>query len=85
LPVVVSEEQLQLLMKDAEKGSNARMVVDLENQQIETSDGEVIAFDLDQNRKHCLINGLDDIGLSMEKIASVDAFEAQMAQSAPWV
>ena len=85
LPVVVSEDQLQLLMKDAEKGSNARMVVDLENQQIETSDGEVIAFDLDQHRKHCLINGLDDIGLSMEKIASVDAFEAQMAQSAPWV
>ena len=85
LPVVVSEDQLQLLMKDAEKGSNARMVVDLENQQIETSDGEVIAFDLDQHRKHCLINGLDDIGLSMEKIASIDAFETQMAQRAPWV
>ena len=85
LPVVVTEDELQLLMKDAEKGSNARMVVDLENQQIETSDGEVIAFDLDQHRKHCLINGLDDIGLSMEKIASIDAFEAQRAQRAPWV
>jgi 3-isopropylmalate/(R)-2-methylmalate dehydratase small subunit len=85
LPVVVSEDELQLLMKDAEKGSNARMIVDLENQQIEASDGEVISFDVDQHRKHCLINGLDDIGLSMEKIASVDAFEAQMAQSAPWV
>ena len=85
LPVVVSEDELQLLMKDAEKGSNARMIVDLEKQQIETSDGEVISFDVDQHRKHCLMNGLDDIGLSMEKIASVDAFEAQMAQSAPWV
>ena len=85
LPVVVTEDELQLLMKDAEKGSNARMVVDLENQQIETSDGEVIAFDVDQHRKHCLINGLDDIGLSMEKITSIDAFEAQMAQRAPWV
>jgi len=85
LPVVVSEDELQLLMKDAEKGSNARMIVDLENQQIETSDGQVISFDVDQHRKHCSINGLDDIGLSMEKIASVDAFEAQMAQSAPWV
>ena len=85
LPVVVSEDELQLLMKDAEKGSNARMIVDLENQQIETSDGQVISFDVDQHRKHCLMNGLDDIGLSMEKIASVDAFEAQMAQSAPWV
>ena len=85
LPVVVTEDELQRLMKDAEKGSNARMVVDLENQQIETSDGEVIAFDVDQHRKHCLINGLDDIGLSMEKIASIDAFEAQWAQRAPWV
>ncbi|MCH1469839.1 MAG: 3-isopropylmalate dehydratase small subunit [Planktomarina sp.] len=85
LPVVVTEDELQRLMKDAEKGSNARMVVDLENQQIETSDGEVIAFDVDQHRKHCLINGLDDIGLSMEKIASIDAFETQMAQRAPWV
>jgi 3-isopropylmalate/(R)-2-methylmalate dehydratase small subunit len=85
LPVVVTEDVLQLLMKDAEKGSNARMVVDLENQQIETSNGEVIAFDVDQHRKHCLINGLDDIGLSMEKIASIDAFETQMAQRAPWV
>ena len=85
LPVAVTEDVLQLLMKDAEKGSNARMVVDLENQQIETSDGEVIAFDVDQHRKHCLINGLDDIGLSMEKIASIDAFETQMAQRAPWV
>ena len=85
LPVVVTEDVLQLLMKDAEKGSNARMVVDLENQQIETSDGDVIAFDVDQHRKHCLINGLDDIGLSMEKIASIDAFETQMAQRAPWV
>jgi len=85
LPVVVTEDELQRLMKDAEKGSNARMVVDLENQQIETSDGEMIAFDVDQHRKHCLINGLDDIGLSMEKIASIDAFETQMAQRAPWV
>ena len=85
LPVVVTEDVLQLLMKDAEKGSNARMVVDLENQQIETSDGDVIAFDMDQHRKHCLINGLDDICLSMEKIASIDAFETQMAQRAPWV
>jgi 3-isopropylmalate/(R)-2-methylmalate dehydratase small subunit len=83
--VVVTEDELQLLMKDAEKGSNARMVVDLENQQIDTSDGEVISFDVDQHRKHCLINGLDDIGLSMEKIASIDTFEAQMAQRAPWV
>ena len=85
LPVIVTEEQLRLLMKDAEKGSNSRMVVDLENQNIETSDGDVIAFDVDRHSKHCLINGLDDIGLTLEKVASIDAFETKMAQSAPWV
>ena len=85
LPVIVTEEQLRLLMKDAEKGSNSRMVVDLENQNIETSDGDVIAFDVDQHSKHCLINGLDDIGLTLEKVVSIDAFETKMAQSAPWV
>ena len=85
LPIIVTEEQLRLLMKDAEKGSNSRMVVDLENQNIETSDGDVIAFDVDPHSKHCLINGLDDIGLTLEKVASIDAFETKMAQSAPWV
>lgn len=85
LPVIVTEEQLRLLMKDAEKGSNSRMVVDLENQNIETSDGDVIPFDVDQHSKHCLINGLDDIGLTLEKVVSIDAFETKMAQSAPWV
>ena len=85
LPVIVTEEQLRLLMKDAEKGSNSRMVVDLENQNIETSDGDVITFDVDQHSKHCLINGLDDIGLTLEKVVSIDAFETKMAQSAPWI
>ena len=85
LPVIVTEDELLLLMKDAEKGSNARMVIDLEKQHIQTSDGEVINFDLDQHRKHCLINGLDDIGLTLEKVTSIDAFETQMAQSTPWV
>ena len=85
LPVIINEEQLRLLMKDAKKGSNSRMVVDLENQNIETSDGDIITFDVDQHRKHCLINGLDDIGLTLEKVASIDAFETKMAQSAPWI
>ena len=85
LPVIVTEDELLLLMKDAEKGSNARMVIDLEKQHIQTSDGEVINFNVDQHRKHCLINGLDDIGLTLEKVTSIDAFETQMAQSTPWV
>ena len=85
LPIVVKEDELKLLMQDAEKGSNARMIVDLENQQIETSDGEIMKFDIDQHQKHCLINGLDDIGLTMEKVKSIDKFEAKMAQNVPWV
>lgn len=85
LPIIVTPEQLDLLMKDAEKGSNARMVVDLENQTVETSDGETVAFEIDAFRKHCLLNGLDDIGLTMEKASSIDAFESQMAESRPWV
>ena len=85
LPIVVKEDELKLLMQDAEKGSNARMIVDLENQQIATSDGEIMKFDIDQHQKHCLINGLDDIGLTMEKVKSIDTFEAKMAQNVPWV
>lgn len=85
LPVVLPQEQVDLLMKDAEKGSNARIEVDLEAQTITTSDGEVVTFDIDPFRKHCLINGLDDIGLTMEKAASIDAFETAAEQSRPWV
>jgi 3-isopropylmalate/(R)-2-methylmalate dehydratase small subunit len=85
LPVIVTDEELNLLMNDAEKGSNARMVIDLESQRIETSDGEVIKFDVDQHRKHCLINGLDDIGLTIEKMESIDSFEKKMAKNTPWI
>ena len=85
LPVVLPQEQVDLLMKDAEKGANARIEVDLEAQTITSSDGEVIRFDIDPFRKHCLLNGLDDIGLTMEKAGAIDAFEAQAAQARPWV
>ena len=85
LPVIVTDKELNVLMQDAEKGSNARMVIDLESQLIETSDGKVINFNVDQHRKHCLLNGLDDIGLTMEKAASIDMFEKHMATNAPWV
>jgi 3-isopropylmalate/(R)-2-methylmalate dehydratase small subunit len=85
LPVVLPQEQVDILMKDAEKGANARIEVDLTAQTITTSDGEVITFEIDPFRKHCLINGLDDIGLTMEKAASIESFEATAAQSRPWV
>jgi len=85
LPIALPQEQVDLLMKDAEKGSNARMTVDLESQTITTSDGEQISFEVDSFRKHCLMEGLDDIGLTLEKAAAIDSFEAQASQSRPWV
>ncbi|MCU9836141.1 3-isopropylmalate dehydratase small subunit [Ruegeria sp. WL0004] len=85
LPIVLPQEQIDTLMKDAEKGANARMTIDLEAQEITTSDGETIPFEVDAFKKHCLLNGLDDIGLTMEKAAAIDTFESQSAQSRPWV
>ena len=85
LPIVLPQEQVDVLMADAEKGENARMTVDLEAQEITTSDGEVISFEVDAFKKHCLLEGLDDIGLTMEKKSSIDAFEAEASQARPWV
>jgi len=85
LPIVLPEEQRDLCMADAEKGANARIEVDLEAQSITLSDGTVITFELDPFRKHCLLNGLDDIGLTMEKAGSIDTFEAAAEQARPWV
>ena len=84
LPIVLPQEQVDLLMKDAEKGANARVEVNLENQTITSSDGDVIKFDIDPFRKHCLLNGLDDIGLTLEKAASIDSFEAKAGAARPW-
>ena len=85
LPVVLPQEQVDLLMEDAERGANARMTVDLEAQEITTSEGTVIAFEVDAFKKHCLLNGLDDIGLTMEKASAIDAFEAKDSAARPWV
>ncbi|MBZ0162757.1 MAG: 3-isopropylmalate dehydratase small subunit [Notoacmeibacter sp.] len=84
LPVVVSPEDLEKLMDDAERGSNATLTVDLEAKEIRGPDGGTIAFDLDDFKRHCLLNGLDDIGLTMEKAASIDRFEKEMADARPW-
>ena len=85
LPIVLPQAQVDVLMKDAEKGSNARIEVDLEAQTVTTSDGETFAFEVDAFKKHCLLNGLDDIGLTMEKAASIDAYESKLQVSHPWV
>ena len=75
LPIKLPPEDVEKLMEDAERGANATINVDLENQKITGPDGGEISFDLDPFRKHCLINGLDDIGLTMEKADKIDAFE----------
>ncbi len=85
LPIVLPKAQVDVLMKDAEKGSNARIEVDLEAQTVTTSDGEIFSFEVDAFKKHCLLNGLDDIGLTMEKAASIDAYESKLQVSHPWV
>lgn len=85
LPIPLPQEQIDILMKDAEKGENARMTVDLENQEITTSDGTKIRFEVDSFRKHCLLNGLDDIALTMEKAPAIDRFEGTASQARPWV
>ncbi|HEY9019570.1 MAG: 3-isopropylmalate dehydratase small subunit [Paracoccaceae bacterium] len=85
LPIVLPQEQVDILMKDAEKGANARIEIDLEAQTITSSDGEVFSFDVDSFKKHCLMNGLDDIGLTLEKAASIKSFESKLASERPWV
>lgn len=85
LPIALPQEQVDVLMKDAEKGSNARMTIDLVNQTVTTSDGEQFSFEVDAFKKHCLLEGLDDIGLTLEKASSIDTYEESLNQSRPWV
>ena len=85
LPIVVSEEELEKLMDDADRGSNATLTIDLETQEIHGPDGGVIKFPIDPYRKHCLMNGLDDIGLTMEKVEAIDTYESKIQSNRPWV
>jgi len=85
LPIKVSQEELDQLMDEAGRGANATLSVDLEAQEIHGSDGHVVHFDIDSFRKHCLLNGLDDIGLTMEKDKAIDQFETKTAQSRSWL
>ena len=84
LPVVLPQDQVKVLMSDAEKGANSIIEVDLEKQTITSSDGTVFTFDVDPFKKHCLLNGLDDIGLTMEKESDITAYEAKASQLFPW-
>ncbi|MFQ5437947.1 MAG: 3-isopropylmalate dehydratase small subunit [Paracoccaceae bacterium] len=84
LPVKLPKEQVDALMEDAGRGENARITVDLENQTVSGSDGSAFGFDIDPFRKHCLMNGLDDISLTLEKSEPIDAFEEKMKALRPW-
>ena len=84
LPITLPQEQVDRLMEDARRGSNARITVDLEAQTVSASEGEVFHFEIDPFRKHCLLNGLDDIGLTLENAGDIDAYEAKTRMSRPW-
>ena len=85
LPIKVSKEELEALMDDASRGANATLTVNLETQEIQRPDGGVIKFDIDPFKKHCLLNGLDEIGLTLKKDQHIDTHEEKIASDKPWV
>jgi 3-isopropylmalate/(R)-2-methylmalate dehydratase small subunit len=85
LPIKVTREDLDKLMDDAVRGANATLSIDLEAQEIRGPDGGVIRFDIDPFRKHCLMNGLDDIGLTLEKNSRIASFEDKAMAERPWL
>ncbi len=85
LPVELPKAQVDLLLDDARRGANAVLTVDLEKQEITGPDGGTLRFEVDPFRKHCLLNGLDDIGLSLEKAAKIDDYEAKQRERQPWL
>lgn len=85
LPIKVSKEDLDNLMDDAERGANATLSIDLEAQTIEGPDGGTVSFEIDTFKKHLLLNGLDDVGLTLQKAEKVDSFEEKQNAAQPWV
>jgi len=84
LPIVLDEKEVSMLMEETERGSNATLTVDLENQEITTSDGDKINFKIDKFLKHCLLNGLDDIALTLEKNKDIESYEQDLRNQRPW-
>jgi len=85
LPIRVTQDELDKLFDDADRGANATLTIDLEKQEIRGPDGGVIKFEIDAFRKHCLLNGLDDIGLTMVKKDKIDTFETKVGAERPWM
>jgi 3-isopropylmalate/(R)-2-methylmalate dehydratase small subunit len=84
LPIKVDPDDLEKLFDDAERGANARISIDLESQEIRGPDGGVIKFDIDPHRKRCLLNGLDDIGMTLVKKSKIASFEDKAKAARPW-
>ena len=85
LPIVLDEKEVTLLMEETERGSNATLSVDLESQEVTTSDGNKINFKIDKFLKHCLLNGLDDIALTLEKNSEIGSYEDKIKSQRPWL
>jgi 3-isopropylmalate/(R)-2-methylmalate dehydratase small subunit len=85
VPIRVNREDLDALMADAKDAENPELTIDLEKQQIDRPNGGVIKFDFDKFRRHCLLNGLDDIGLTLQKNDAIDAFEGKRKGAMDWV
>jgi 3-isopropylmalate/(R)-2-methylmalate dehydratase small subunit len=85
LPIKVKPHELEKLFDDAERGANATLTIDLEKQEIRGPDGGTIHFEIDPFQKRCLLNGLDDIGLTLEKREKIESYEKKAAQTRPWL
>src|ERR1700761_1260978 len=85
LPIKVSAEDLPKLMDDAERGANSTMTIELENQEIRGPDGGMVKFELDAFRKHCLLEGLDDIGLTLVEAPAIQSYETKAQGAHPWL
>ena len=85
LPIVLDEEIVDGLFKDVQANEGYELTVDLENQNIIKPNGDTIAFEVDSFRKHCLLNGLDDIGLTLQDADDIKSYEDKRRQSSPWL
>ena len=85
LPIRVKPEDLEKLFDDADRGANSTLTIDLEKQEIRGPDGGVVRFEIDAHRKHCMLNGLDDIGLTKQKQGKIENYEQKAAEARPWV
>jgi 3-isopropylmalate/(R)-2-methylmalate dehydratase small subunit len=85
LPIALPQEIIDKLMDDAERGANAVITVDLEKQEVRGPDGGIVKFDVDPFRKQCLMNGWDDIGLTLRHESDISSFESERASAQPWL